>query len=97
MEFENRYDAAQKLASYLDKYKDEPGIILAVPRGGVPIGFYLAKHFNFPLELMLTKKIGHPMNKELAIGAVSLEGEVIDEWHNISDSYLQGEINKIRS
>lgn len=97
MKFENRYDAAMKLARYLEKYKNEAGIILAVPRGGVPIGFYLSRHLNFPLELMLTKKIGHPMNEELAIGAVSLEGEVIDTRYNLSTSFLAEKIRNIRS
>ena len=60
MFFLNRYDAAMKLAPLLEKYKNEEGVILAVPRGGVLIGCYLAKHLDFPLDLLMTKKIGHP-------------------------------------
>ena len=47
MYFTDRYDAAMQLAPFLEKYKNEEGVVLAVPRGGVPIGYYLAKHLNF--------------------------------------------------
>ncbi len=77
--FINRYDAARQLEKKLEKYKQDYGIILAVPRGGVPIGFYLARHLNFQLDLLMSKKIGHPFNEEFAIGAVGLEDEIIEE------------------
>jgi len=96
MMFRNRYDAALKLIPFLEKYKDERGVVFAIPRGGVPIGYYIAKHYNLPLELLLTKKIGHPGNEEFAIGAVSLEDYIIDERHNIPESYIENEIKRIR-
>ena len=94
--FRNRYDAALKLIPFLEKYKNERGVVFAIPRGGVPIGYYIAKHYNLPLELLLTKKIGHPGNEEFAIGAVSLEDYIIDERHNIPESYIENEIKRIR-
>lgn len=96
MMFKNRYDAALKLIPFLEKYKDERGVVFAIPRGGVPIGYYISKHYNLPLELLLTKKIGHPRNEEFAIGAVSLEDYIIDERHNIPESYIESEIKRIR-
>src|SRR5438094_586340 len=96
MLFKDRYDAAMKLIPHLKKYKDEDVIVLAVPRGGVPIGYHIAKNYNFPLELLLTKKIGHPWSNELAIGAVSLENHIIDDRHNIPESYIESEIERIR-
>lgn len=96
MIFEDRYDAAMKMIPLLSKYKNDDGVVLAVPRGGVPIGFHIAKAYHFPLELLLTKKIGFPGNPELAIGAVSLENEIIDDRFDISDTYLKAEILKIR-
>jgi predicted phosphoribosyltransferase len=96
MFFLNRYDAAMKLAPLLEKYKNEEGVILAVPRGGVPIGYYLAKHFDFPLDLLMTKKIGHPAHKEFAIGAVGMEDSVVDNLYNIPQYYIDREINRIR-
>lgn len=96
MIFLDRYDAAMKMIPLLAKYKNEKGVVLAVPRGGVPIGYYIAMEYGFPLELLLTKKIGHPASSELAIGAVSMENEVIDDRHNIPDEYIESEIKKIR-
>jgi len=96
MMFKNRYDAALKLIPFLEKYKNERGVVFAIPRGGVPIGYYISKHYNLPLELLLTKKIGHPGNEEFAIGAVSLEDYIIDERHNIPESYIENEIKRIR-
>jgi putative phosphoribosyl transferase len=96
MRFRDRNDAAQKLIPYLNKYRNENGLILAVPRGGVPIGYPIAKMYNLPLELLMTKKIGHPSHPEFAIGAVSLEDHIIDEYHNIPQSYIDSEVGRIR-
>lgn len=95
MLFKNRMDAAAQLVPHLDKYKTEPAVIFAVPRGGVPLGFVLARHFDFPLELLLTKKIGHPLNKEVAIGAVSLEDYEVEEKYILPPTYIRDEIQKI--
>lgn len=96
MYFKDRKDAALKLLPYLEKYKNEQAIILAIPRGGVPIAYYIAKHYNLPIDLLMTKKIGHPSNPEFAIGAVSLEDVIIDERHNISRTYMNEEVKRIR-
>lgn len=96
MRFKDRNDAASKLIPYLDKYKDEKGVVLAIPRGGVPIAYHIAKKFNLPLELLMTKKIGHPAHEEFAIGAVSMEGHIIDEERDISQSYIDKEVTRIR-
>src|SRR5256885_3235233 len=96
MFFVDRYDAAMQLAQRLEKYKNQDGVILAVPRGGVPIGYYLAKHLNFTLDLLMTKKLGHPSNEEYAIGAVGLEDSIIEETDNIPAEYLEKETARIR-
>jgi predicted phosphoribosyltransferase len=96
MYFTDRYDAAMQLAFHLEKYKNEDGVILAVPRGGVPIGYYLAKHLNFALDLLMTKKIGHPSSEEYAIGAVGLEDSFINELTGIPEEYLAKETTRIR-
>lgn len=95
MLFSDRNDAAVQLIPHLDKYKSERGIIFAVPRGGVPIGFVLARHYNFPLELILTKKIGHPLNKELAVGAVTLDDYDVKDFYQLSESYIREEVQNI--
>ena len=96
MFFLDRYDAAMKLAPLLEKYKNEDGVVLAVPRGGVPIGYYLAMHFSFPLDLLMTKKIGHPANEEFAIGAVGMQDSIVEKGYKIREKYLEGEIDRIR-
>jgi putative phosphoribosyl transferase len=96
MIFQDRHDAAMRLIPILEKYKKERGVIMAVPRGGVPIGYLIAKSFHMPLELLMTKKIGHPLSEELAIGSVSLENYILDYRHQVSASYLEKEINRIR-
>ena len=96
MYFNDRYDAAMQLAPLLEKYKNEKGVILAVPRGGGPIGDYLAKYLAFPLDLLMTKKLGHPGNEEFAIGAVSLEGSVVEETMGVPEQYIREETRRIR-
>lgn len=96
MYFQDRYDAARQLAASLEKYKKEDGVILAIPRGGVPIGYYLAKRLGFDLDLLMTKKIGHPTNEEYAIGAVGLEDSIIEDTVNVPDRYLGEMIPRIR-
>ena len=96
MHFKNRTDAAIKLIPYLSKYKNDKSVVLAVPRGGVPIAYHIAKHYHFPLELLMIKKIGHPSNPEFAIGAVSLEDHILDERQNLSKSFIDEQIKTIR-
>ena len=96
MLYKNRKDAAMQLIPYLEKYKNERVVILAIPRGGVPIAYHIAKEYNFPLELLMTKKIGYPNNPEFAIGAVSLEDYIIDERIDVSQSYIDENVKQIR-
>src|SRR5688572_17685969 len=96
MYFNDRYDAAMQLATRLEKYKNEEGVILAVPRGGVPIGYYLAKHLDFALDLLMTKKIGHPLHEEYAIGAIGIEESIIEDTENISPEYIEQATKRIR-
>lgn len=95
--FRDRLDAGRQLAVKLIQYKNEPGVILAIPRGGVPVAFELAKEFKMPLELVLTKKIGHPGNKEYAIGAASLYDYFIVPHENVTAQYIEEELVNIRS
>lgn len=95
--FKDRKHAASILAEKLSKYKDAEGVIIAIPRGGVVLGYELSKALNLPLEVMLTQKIGHPYNKEYSIGSVSLFGEIIDERFGVPQDYLKSEIEKARN
>jgi predicted phosphoribosyltransferase len=95
--YADRIEAGMILADKLKKYADKPGVVLAVPRGGVPLGYIIAKELKLPMDLLLTKKIGHPNNPEYAIGAVSLTDRVIIPHEAVPDSYIERETEKIRA
>lgn len=94
MIFKDRADAGRKLAHALRRYADQRnGFILALPRGGLAIGFELSKFLRIPLSIIVSKKIPFPGNEELAIGAVSLKGfclvdEEAQNQYRIPPSYL---------
>ena len=98
MKFQNRIHAATLLCQVLGRFKNEPVVVLSIPRGGVAIGSTIAKHFGWEHGLLLTKKIGHPLNPEYAIGAVGASMVYVDERHaDVSKSYLESEIARIQS
>jgi len=96
--YENRRSAGKILAEKLKKLKEEGKIIdpvvVALPRGGVPVGVEIAKELNAPLDLLFVKKIPAPDNEELAIGSVSENGivflnqELVDKY-GVDEAYLQ--------
>lgn len=94
--FKDRIDAGTQLKEKLLKFKDENMVVLAIPRGGLPIGAIVAKALMTPLDVALTKKIGHPNNKEYAIGAVSLEYTVLTEAKGVTKGYINEETIRIR-
>ena len=69
--FSDRNDAGRQLAERLLALKLEHPVVLALPRGGVPIGFEIARALHAPLDLVLVRKIGAPFQKELAVGAIA--------------------------
>jgi len=77
--FKNRLEAATKLAEHLDQYKDQNALILAIPRGGVPIGKVIADELSADLDVVLVHKLGHPYNPEYAYGAIDEDGVVYVE------------------
>src|SRR5947199_5565060 len=72
--FEDRRDAGRQLAAALAHYESSRPVVLALPRGGVPVGFEVAKALTAPLDVLLVRKIGAPGHEELALGAV-VDGE----------------------
>jgi predicted phosphoribosyltransferase len=74
MAFTDRTDAGRKLAQALLTYKDQETVILALLRGGVPVAAEVAAALDAPLDLILVRKIGVPMQPELAMGAVANGG-----------------------
>jgi putative phosphoribosyl transferase len=70
--FYNRTEAGLALAQQLKPLPRSNSVVLAIPRGGVPVAAVVAQELKLPLQVWLCKKIGHPHQKEYAIGAVTL-------------------------
>ena len=70
----NRSHAGRRLARLLDHLRDEPCVVLGLPRGGVPVGFEVARSLSAPLEVLLVRKLGVPFQPELAMGAIGEGG-----------------------
>jgi putative phosphoribosyl transferase len=81
MIFKNRADAGRKLAAKLTRYADrEDVLVLALPRGGVPVAYEVAKELKAPLDVFLVRKLGVPGHEELAMGAIASGGvRVVNE------------------
>lgn len=77
MIFQNREEAGRQLAARLQKYREHPaGVILALPRGGVAVGYQVSVALHLPLDVFITRKLSSPENPEYALGAVSESGNI---------------------
>lgn len=101
MSFRNREEAGRRLADALGRYAQSDPVVLALPRGGVPVAFEVAKALRAPLDLILVRKIGAPMQRELAVAAVVngehtevVENEDLVEELGLSDAYLRQEAKR---
>lgn len=97
MLFRDRREAGEQLAAALRKYRDRRPYVLAIPRGGVVVGYEVAASLGAPLDVVVPRKLRAPGNPELAIGAVAHDGSVyLDEalaaTLRVTDDYLQAEI-----
>ncbi len=70
MPFSDRTDAGRRLARALDDFRGQDVVVLALPRGGLPVAAEVAAYLGAPLDLMLVRKIGVPLQPELAMGAI---------------------------
>jgi len=80
MSFRNRVEAAQRLAERLNAYKGKHPLVLAIPRGAVPMARILADTLDGELDVVLVRKLGAPMNPEFAVGSVDESG-----WAYVAD------------
>jgi putative phosphoribosyl transferase len=97
--FVDRVDAGKRLASALSNFSGKKGVVLAIPRGGVPVGFEIAKTLNLPLDVIIPRKIGAPDNPELAIGAVAEDGtaildDTLIKYLGVSQEYIKEETER---
>ncbi len=105
MVFHDRVDAGKKLADKLSQYRSKDVVVLAIPRGGVVVGFEVAGDLGAPLSVIVPRKMGAPGNPELAIGAVTEEGDtyidsIIVESLGVTQAYIdevkQEEVEEIK-
>lgn len=98
MRFIDRTDAGKKLADVLAPYKGEDVVVYALPRGGVPVAKEIARELNAPLDLLIARKIGHPLSPEFAVAAVTENGPVVtdDATAGIDPVWLEVEVARQR-
>ena len=99
MLFKNREEAGKLLAQEIKKLNLKNPLIIALPRGGVPVGYEIAKELNAPMDILFVKKIPSPLNEEAAIGSVSESGLVFvnqdaikmlnERGINVDENYIQ--------
>jgi putative phosphoribosyl transferase len=86
MRFENREDAGHQLSALIQEKKISADCVITIPRGGIPIALVIAKTLHLPLRLLMVRKLGHPINNEFAIGAVTEKNILIN-----NDSFIKEE------
>ncbi|MDP3089601.1 MAG: phosphoribosyltransferase [Nitrospira sp.] len=101
--FKDRHDAGQRLVQKLLRYKGaKDAIVIALPRGGVAVGYDISLALRLPLDVFITRKLGAPSNPELAMGALAETGyrhmneDVIREYH-VSSAQLEEETQRQKS
>src|SRR5438445_1275129 len=84
--FRDRHEAGRRLADKLVAYAKRPDVIvLALPRGGVPVAFEVARALQAPLDVFVVRKLGVPGHEELAMGAIASGGVLVIEPGVIED------------
>lgn len=98
--FHDRQDAGLKLANKLEDYSKKPEVlVLALPRGGVPVAYEISKALSAPLDVLIVRKLGVPGHEELAFGAIAsgntliFNEEIINSLH-LSDDKIKQVIEK---
>lgn len=97
MQFLGRLDAGEQLSQHIKI--DNPGntVVLGLPRGGVPLGLIIAKNHSVPFDIVLAKKLVHPVHTEVAIGALAEDGEpILSPQFELDDEWIKSEIDRVQ-
>jgi len=95
MFFEDRKDAGERLVSLVEQYRSQKDtLVLGLPRGGIVVALEIALALDLPLDVWVSRKIGAPLNPELAIGAIDSDGNLLLDdnsvrLYEISDRYIR--------
>lgn len=94
--FNDRADAGHKLAEALRAHAGKRAVVLALPRGGVPVGYEIAKVLKAPLDTIVARKVGAPANPEYAVGAIAPGGvRIIDAWAGNVEAVVREETKEM--
>ncbi|RJP47328.1 MAG: phosphoribosyltransferase [Armatimonadetes bacterium] len=99
MVFKNRQETGEKLAEKLEKYQGQDVVVYALPRGGVVLGAEIARKLHAPLDLIIVRKIGHPLNPEYALCATSENAHMVcneEELAGVDQEWFKKEVEKER-
>jgi putative phosphoribosyl transferase len=94
--YQNRTDAGKKLIPILKDKISSNTVLFAIPRGGVEVAAPIASHFKLPIHLLMVKKISHPNNIEMAIGACGLTEYVINSHSLLTENELEITLHQLR-
>ena len=98
--FKDREEAGRRLADRLTRYAGTPAVVVALPRGGIPVGRVVADRLGLPLDVVVVRKVGAEFNPEYAIGAVTEQGDVYweeAERQQADPAYLERAVAKART
>jgi len=97
--FKDRRDAGRKLARELEAYEDQDVVVLAIPRGGVEVGYQVAKYLDADLSLLIARKLPYPDQPEAGFGAVAEDGSTVilrDAARWVSDETIETVVEEQR-
>lgn len=95
--FKDRHDAGKKLCTLLSKYKGNDVVVYALPRGGIILAWEIAKFLEAPIDLLFAHKLGHPLQPEYAVAAISESGHIVGnecELQTLDKRWLEKEKEK---
>lgn len=97
MRFKNRVDAGNQLAQKILNRRPDQTIVVALPRGGVPLGLEISNAHGILFDVVLAKKLVHPLQREFAIGAVSENGEpILNEEIDVDEKWIEEDTARVR-
>ena len=96
MRFASRQDAGRRLGQHLDEQNVDVDLVLGLPRGGVVVAAEVARLLRCPLDVLVVRKIGHPMHREFAVGALAEPDVVIFDEASLSEiSMARSQLDKV--
>lgn len=97
MRFKNRVDAGNQLAQKILNRRPDQTIVVALPRGGVPLGLEISNAHGILFDVVLAKKLVHPLQREFAIGVVSENGEpILNEEIDVDEKWIEEDTARVR-